>query len=379
MSENKNYCVIMAGGIGSRFWPSSRNNRPKQFLDFFGTGRSLIQMTVDRFRPLIPVENMLIVTNVLYKDLLLEQLPDLKPNQILCEPARRNTAPCIAYAVARIKQAVRERSGLTTDEAGWDDERLNANIVVAPSDHLILQEQTFVETIRTGLGFVEKNDTLLTLGMKPTRPETGYGYIQKALETGDIKDLYQVKTFTEKPDLQLAKVFLQSGEFLWNSGIFLWNLRTIRREMRTHLPELAAIFLSGEGIVGTEKEEAFITEMFPKCPNISIDYGVMEKAESVHVLQADFGWSDLGTWGSLYDLSKKDDHRNATLKCEGMYYESEGNIVSLPEGHLAVIRGLKDMIVAESDHVLLICPREEEQQIRQIVMDTDVKFKGKYN
>jgi mannose-1-phosphate guanylyltransferase len=285
---------------------------PKQFLDFFGTGRSLIQMTVDRFRPLVPVENILIVTNVLYKDLILQQIPDLQPCQVLCEPARRNTAPCIAYAVARIKQMVRERTGLSGIDA--DDDRLNANIVVAPSDHLIMQEQKFVDVIRCGLGFVSENDTLLTLGMKPTRPETGYGYIQKAAPVEQVEGMYKVKTFTEKPNLDLAKVFLESGEFLWNSGIFLWNLRTIRREMRTHLPELTKIFMAGDGIVGTEKEEDFIHEMFPKCPNISIDYGVMEKAESVHVLEADFGWSDLGTWGSLYDLSAKDEKQNATLK-----------------------------------------------------------------
>jgi len=375
--DSKNYCVIMAGGIGSRFWPFSRNNMPKQFLDFFGTGRSLIQMTVDRFRPLVPVENILIVTNVLYKDLILKQIPDLQPAQVLCEPARRNTAPCIAYAVARIKQMVRERTGLAGLDA--DDDRLNANIVVAPSDHLIMQEQKFVDVIRCGLDFVSGNDTLLTLGMKPTRPETGYGYIQKAARLESVTDMYRVKTFTEKPNIDLAKVFLESGEFLWNSGIFLWNLRTIRREMRTHLPELAKIFSAGDGIVGTEKEEAFIREMFPKCPNISIDYGVMEKAESVHVLEADFGWSDLGTWGSLYDLSPKDEQRNATLKCEAMYYESEGNVVALQEGHLAVLRGLKDMIVVESDGVLLICPRAEEQQIRQIVMDAEGRFEGRYN
>ena len=320
MMDSKNYCVIMAGGIGSRFWPFSRNNMPKQFLDFFGTGRSLIQMTVDRFRPLVPVENILIVTNVLYKDLILQQIPDLQPCQVLCEPARRNTAPCIAYAVARIKQMVRERTGLAGIDA--DDDRLNANIVVAPSDHLIMQEQKFVDVIRCGLGFVSENDTLLTLGMKPTRPETGYGYIQKAAPAEQVEGMYKVKTFTEKPNLDLAKVFLESGEFLWNSGIFLWNLRTIRREMRTHLPELAKIFMAGDGIVGTDKEEDFILEMFPKCPNISIDYGVMEKAESVHVLEADFGWSDLGTWGSLYDLSEKDEKKNATLKCEALYYES---------------------------------------------------------
>ncbi len=378
--NSNNYCVIMAGGIGSRFWPFSRNNRPKQFLDFFGTGRSLLQMTVDRFRPVVPIENVLIVTNVLYKDLILEQIPDMKPDQILCEPARRNTAPCIAYATAHIKAMVYQkvyghkiRKG---EKINWDEEKMNARIVVAPSDHLILQEQTFQQVIEDGLDFVGKNDTLLTLGMKPTRPETGYGYIQM---TPGESTFREVKTFTEKPNLDLAKVFVQSGEFLWNSGIFLWNLRTIRHELKRNLPDLTDKFEAGEFYMGTNEEEQFIQEMFPTCPNISIDYGVMEKAQSVHVLPADFGWSDLGTWGSLYDLSEKDAHRNVTLKCDTAYYESEGNIVTLPEGHLAVIRGLKDYIIAESDHVLLICPRQEEQQIRQFVTDAEVKFGGKYN
>ena len=358
-----NYCVIMAGGIGSRFWPMSRTDRPKQFLDFFGTGKTLLQMTVDRFRPFIPIENVLIVSNVAYKQLILEQIPDLQERQVLCEPARRNTAPCIAYATARIRAMAHGK---------------NARIVVAPSDHLILHEQTFGEVVQKGLRFVAENDTLLTLGMKPTRPETGYGYIQKGA-AADMEDLYRVKTFTEKPNLELAEVFLKSGEFLWNSGLFLWNLHSITEAFRKHLPELADIFQSGEQVMGTPQEDAFIREMFPKCQNISIDYGVMEKAESVHVLQADFGWSDLGTWGSLYDLSEKDARQNVTLRCEAMYYDSEGNIVVLPKGKLAVLRGMRDMIVAETDDVLLICPKKDEQQLRQVVMDVEGKYNSMYN
>lgn len=377
----------MAGGIGSRFWPVSRNNRPKQFLDFFGTGRSLLQMTVDRFRPLVPIENVLVVTNVLYKDTIMEQIPDLLPDQILCEPARRNTAPCIAYAIAHIKGIVLAKSGLSRDNVNWDDDKLNANIIVTPSDHLILQERKFLQVLEHGLEFVSRNDTLLTLGMKPTRPETGYGYIQMGKAVSDDQTavceegepIYQVKTFTEKPDLDLAKVFLESGEFLWNSGIFMWNLRTIRREFRTHLPDMTQKFLDGEVYMDTPQEQAFIEQMFPTCPSVSIDYGIMEKAQSVHVLPADFGWSDLGTWGSLYELSEKEDNGNVTLKCDAQYYESEGNIVTLPEGQLAVISGLKDMIVAQADNVLLICPRSEEQQIRQYVMNAEVDFSGKYN
>ncbi len=372
-----NYCVIMAGGIGSRFWPFSRNNKPKQFLDFFGTGRSLLQMTVDRFRPVVPIENVLIVTNVIYKDLILEQLPDLRPEQVLCEPARRNTAPCIAYAVARI--------AALTDKA---------NIVVAPSDHLILQEGDFVQAIQTGLDFVEKNDVLLTLGMKPTRPETGYGYIQKAQAPSDstapsdspmkgegctVTPIFPVKTFTEKPNLELAKVFMESGEFLWNSGMFLWNLQTIQQAFAQHLPEIAEKFAAGCDKMATAEEDAFIEETFPSCPNISIDYGLMEKADNVCVMSADFGWSDLGTWGSLYELSDKDEHANVALKCDAAFYNSKNNIVTLEPGKLAVVQGLDGYIVAEADNVLLICKQEDEQQIRQFVNDAGVRFDGKYN
>ncbi len=357
-----NYCVIMAGGIGSRFWPFSRNNKPKQFLDFFGTGRSLLQMTVDRFRPVVPIENVLIVTNVIYKDLILEQLPELRPEQILCEPARRNTAPCIAYAVARI--------AALTDKA---------NIVVAPSDHLILQEGDFVNAIQTGLNFVENNNVLLTLGMKPTRPETGYGYIQMAAGETCEASICPVKTFTEKPNLELAKVFMESGEFLWNSGMFLWNLQTIQQAFAQHLPEISEKFAAGKDKMATEAEDAFIQDTFPSCPNISIDYGIMEKADNVCVMSADFGWSDLGTWGSLYELSDKDEHANVALKCDAAFYNSKNNIVTLELGKLAVVQGLDGYIVAEADNVLLICKQEDEQQIRQFVNDAGVRFDGKYN
>ena len=283
-----NYCIIMAGGVGSRFWPFSRNNRPKQFLDFFGTERSLLQMTFDRFRHLMPAENILIVSNVIYKDLILEQLPEIKPSQVLLEPNRRNTAPCIAYAVNRIKAM--------TDKA---------NIVVAPSDHLIMKEADFLETIKVGLDFIEKNDNLLTLGMKPSRPETGYGYIQ--IDEGDTA-LRKVKTFTEKPNAELAQIFYETGEFFWNSGIFLWNLQTIDKAFQTLLPEVAVKFNAGKDVFNTDAEQAFIDKMYPSCANISIDYGIMEKAENVYVLCSEFGWTDLGTWGSLYEMSPKDNN-----------------------------------------------------------------------
>ena len=388
MREN-NYCVIMAGGVGSRFWPFSRNHKPKQFLDFFGTGRSLLQMTVDRFRPIVPVENILIVTNVLYRDEVLAQIPDLRAEQVLCEPARRNTAPCIAYAAARI-EAMRRLGNKASGEVK------KANIVVAPSDHLILQEDKFRQTIERGFDFIQENDALLTLGMKPTRPETGYGYIQRGDEIAypkpipEGKDLleeemiYKVKAFTEKPNLELAKVFLESGDFLWNSGIFVWTLESIQNAFKQFLPEVAEKFMMGAennqvSAIGTENEDSFIQDMFPTCPSISIDYGVMEKAQNVYVMPSDFGWSDLGTWGSLYELSEKDENENVTLHCDATYYDSHGNIVTLPKGHLAVLQGLEDYIVAESDGVLLVCKKDAEQQIRQFFMDAEIKHGGKFS
>lgn len=354
-----NYCIIMAGGIGSRFWPFSRNDRPKQFLDFFGSGRSLLQMTFDRFRHVVPAKNILIVTNQIYKDLIMEQLPEIMPSQILLEPHRRNTAPCIAYAVNRIKA--------TTDKA---------NIIVTPSDHLILKEIDFLAIIREGLNFIEHNDSLLTLGIKPSRPETGYGYIQIAEGTSNLR---KVKTFTEKPNAELAQVFFETGEFYWNSGIFLWNLQTIDNAFQTLLPEVHTKFEDGKSKLNTDKEQDFINEIYPTCPNISIDYGIMEKAPNVYVLCSDFGWTDLGTWGSLYDMSHKDEQENVTLKCQAVYYDSERNIVALPDDKLVVIQGLNDHIVAESDNVLLICEKSEEQRIRQFVNDVNVMFDGKYN
>ena len=381
LSRDRNFCIIMAGGVGSRFWPESRNNRPKQFLDFFGTGQSLLQMTVNRFRELVPMENIIIVTNVLYRDMMLEQLPELKPEQILCEPARRNTAPAVAYAVSHISGIMGRRLGVKSiADVDWNDPRSHANIIVAPSDHLILREDKFIQTIKVGLEHISNHDSLLTLGMRPTRPETGYGYIQ--LEGAKDKcenAVLPVKTFTEKPNLELAKVFYESGEFLWNSGIFLWNIRAIRQAFRSHQPSIADVFKQGDEVMSTPAEEAFIQQMFPTCPNISLDYGIMEKASEVRVIYADFGWSDLGTWGSLYDLGKKDDNRNVALRGNTLFYESQGNVVTLPEDHLAVIEGLDDMIVAQNGQVLLICRKQDEQSLRQIVADIDAKFGGKYN
>ena len=372
--KDNNYCVIMAGGVGSRFWPYSREEKPKQFLDFFGTGRSLLQMTIDRFRPIVPIENMFIVTNIAYKRLIMEQVPDIKESQILCEPARRNTAPCIAYATAHIRALCLRRAGLTAANQDWSREEMKANIVVAASDHLILAEEKFRQTILKAFDFVSQNKAICTLGMQPTRPETGYGYIQylkdrcaDGTQTND--GIYPVKTFTEKPNLEMAKVFLESGDFLWNSGIFIWNLQTISEAFRYLLPEVADRFREGELLMGTDKEEDFIEVMFPKCPNISIDYGIMEKADNVYVLPSSFGWSDLGTWGSLYELSEKDENGNVSLHSEAHFHEAKGNIVVLEKGKKAIVQGVEDMIIVEEKGALLVCKKAEEQRIKQFVSE----------
>ncbi|GHS98771.1 mannose-1-phosphate guanylyltransferase [Bacteroidia bacterium] len=354
-----NYCVIMSGGIGSRFWPFSRENKPKQFLDFFGTGRSLLQQTFDRFNQIIPTENIYIATNEMYAGLVKEQIPELKDNQILLEPTRRNTAPCIAYASYHIQSI-----------------HPDANIVVTPADHLILEEQHFLKNIQTGLNFVRKFPALLTLGVKPNRPETGYGYIQT--QEGGEDNIQKVKAFTEKPDIELAKVFYESGDFFWNSGIFIWNVNAILKEFDTHLPDINSHFTKGLGKYNTPEEKAFVDEEYPMCRNISIDYGIMEKAENVYMLVADFGWSDLGTWGSLYDLAEKNEQHNASLKGKTLFVESKDNLVTLADGKLAVIQGLEDYIVVESDNVLLICKKTEEQRIKQFVADVNMKFGNEY-
>ncbi len=354
-----NFCVIMGGGIGSRFWPFSRETMPKQFLDFFGTGRSLLQQTFDRFSQIIAVENIFIATNESYKDLVKKQLPELDDSQILLEPTRRNTAPCIAYASYRIRAI-----------------NPNANIVVTPADHLILQEQHFLKNIQTGLNFVSKFPSLLTLGVKPSRPETGYGYIQT--EDAGSERIQKVKAFTEKPDYELAKIFYESGEFYWNSGVFVWNVNSIMEAFHQHSPDITTRFDQGLNLFNTPGEKEFINIQYPLLQNISIDYGIMEKAENVYMLVADFGWSDLGTWGSLFDLSEKDDDRNATLKCKSLFYESKDNLIALSGEKLAVIQGLEDYIVAESENILLICKKSEEQRIKQIVTDVNMKYGEDY-
>jgi mannose-1-phosphate guanylyltransferase len=348
-----NFAVIMAGGIGSRFWPMSKTAYPKQFHDVLGTGRTLIQMTFDRFKDICPNENILVVTNEIYKDLVLEQLPEISEQQVLCEPSRRNTAPCIAYACYKIKSL--------------ND---NANIVVAPSDHLILKEDVYTDTINTAIAQANANGSLVTLGIKPSRPDTGYGYIQFIEEENTVSDeVKRVKTFTEKPHLDLAKQFLDSGDFYWNSGIFIWTLKSIINAFESYLPEVDKLFKEGEGKYNTDEEVAFINDIYPVCKNISIDYGIMEKAKNVYIVLSDFGWSDLGTWGSLYTHIDRDRQENAVVGKNVMMYDSTNNMVKMPNEKLVVIQGLYDYIVVESDDTLLICKKQDEQKIKQFVND----------
>jgi len=343
----------MAGGIGSRFWPLSKTERPKQFLDILGTGRTLLQQTYDRFNKIMPPDQIYIVSNKEYKDIIISQLPDLPEENILLEPLRRNTAPCIDYANFRILM-----------------KEPNARIVVAPSDHLIMKEEEFLRYVKQALDFVTANDALLTMGIVPSRPETGYGYIQsieKEVKGYESTGLRKVKTFTEKPDQKLAKVFLDSGDFYWNSGIFFWSLKTIMQSFASHLPEIHNLFLEGDGIYGTDEEENFIEKTYGSCRNISIDYGVMEKADNVFVLVSDIGWTDLGTWGSLYEQLAKNEFQNSVTGKHVFMYESSGNIVNVQDDKLVVLQGLSDYIVVQNDNIILVCKREEEQKIKQYV------------
>ena len=356
--NSNNYCIIMAGGIGSRFWPLSTTNKPKQFIDILDTGRSFIQQTFDRFKKIIPVENIYVVTNESYIDLTKVQLPELNPHQILTEAAMRNTAPCIAYATYKILS-----------------KNPDANFVITPSDHLITKEDTFHNVINRGMEYTMYNQSLLTIGIKPSRPETGYGYIQAdikgELETGTIQ---RVKTFTEKPDLELANVFLKSGDFLWNSGTFIWKGSTITTAFESFLPEIAEKFIACKGTYYTDKEAEAVKEAYISCKSISIDYGIMEKASNVSVYCSEpLGWSDIGTWGSLYEQSALDEKGNALSNSDAFLYDSKNNIINLPKGKVAVIQGLEGYIVAQTENTLLICKKEEEQNIKKFVLDVKIE------
>ncbi|MBO0939807.1 mannose-1-phosphate guanylyltransferase [Fibrella sp. HMF5335] len=346
---NHTYIIIMAGGVGTRFWPFSRSNYPKQFHDVLGTGRTLLQQTADRFDGICPPENIYIVTSSKYKEICQEQLPQLADDQVLCEPVARNTAPCIAYACYKIAQRDPE-----------------ANIVVAPADHIILKEDAFRATIRTALATTEGNNVLVTLGIKPSRPDTGYGYIQYLTDAeGDVK---KVKTFTEKPHLELARQFVESGEFVWNAGIFVWNVQAIKQAFTQFMPETAEIFAEGEPVYYTDEESAFINKAYSLCKSVSIDNGIMEKAGNVYVVLSEFGWSDLGTWKSLYEVSDKSDELNV-IDGHILLYDTKNCIIKTPKDRLVVVNGLDGYIVAEYDNVLMICRKDEEQKVKEFVAD----------
>lgn len=345
----------MAGGVGSRFWPISRQSKPKQFLDILGTGKTFLRSTFERFRPIVEDGNFLIVTNADYKSLVLEQLPELREDQVLSEPLGRNTAPCIAYAAYRINAVDPQ-----------------ADMIVTPADHLVVDGEGFREVINKGVEFIAGKDAMMTIGIKPANPNTGYGYIQ--VECGNLApgEICKVKTFTEKPNLEMAKAFVDSGEFLWNSGIFIWNVQTFLRAVGNFLPEVYALFDSIRPFYNTGCEYEHIQKIYPETRAVSVDIGIMEKARNVYVTCGNFGWSDIGTWGSLYEHSERDAFGNAAPP-DALLSNTEGCIVKVPEGKIAVIDGLKDYIVVESGNVLMLCPRSKEQDIKLFV--ENLKFR----
>lgn len=354
---SNNYVAIMAGGIGSRFWPASRTALPKQFLDILGTGKTLLQSTFDRFSKICPPENIFILTNKEYADIVKQQLPQLSDNQILGEPQRKNTAPCIAYAAQKI--ALKDS---------------NANIIVAPSDHIVLNEDEFVRISNVALNFVSVNDALVTLGIVPTRPDTGYGYIQY-LEKASEEEIYKVKTFAEKPNLETAKKFIASGDFLWNAGIFIWNVQSILKSLDINLKDIYEAFHEVKNTFYTENEAKGIEKAFSICPSISIDYGIMEKADNVFVIPSSFGWSDLGTWKSLYEEKEKDENQNAITGENIFLFEAENNMIHNAQNKLIVLQGLKNYIVVDTPDALLICNKDEEQRIKDFTNEIK-KTKG---
>lgn len=342
------YVAIMAGGVGSRFWPASRTARPKQFLDITGVGKSLLRLTFERFQQLCPTENIFIVTNGIYQGLVREQLPEIQDSQILCEPTRNNTAPCVAYAAFKL-QALNP----------------HANMIVAPSDHIILQENRFLETLREALTYTAANDALLTLGIRPSRPDTGYGYIQyrERAETGQV---HAVKRFTEKPPLAQAREFMASGDYLWNAGIFIWRTSRVLAAFERYAPEIFEILGSEPHCYNTTDEQDFIDRAYPTTPNISIDYAIMEKANNVFTIPSDFGWSDLGTWGSLHAESTKDEHGNAIQGEYVRLYDVHNCLIRVPTDKLVVVKDLQDFIVVDEGDILLIHPKGREQEIKDI-------------
>ena len=352
--KDKPYIVIMAGGIGSRFWPYSRNRRPKQFLDILGTGRSLLQMTYDRFLEIADPEQFLVVTNQSYKDLVCEQLPDLKDHQVLTEPLRRNTAACIAYASYKI-HAVNP----------------DATLIVTPADHLILQEHRFVRTMTSSLEAAQKDNRLITIGIKPNRAETGYGYIQFHESEGSDPAM-KVKTFTEKPNLKLARTFLESGDFVWNSGMFVWKVKSLLDAYTEHMPDVAEVFEEGKAHFGAPSEQDFIAKAYTQVRNVSIDYGIMEKSDKVYVILGDFGWSDLGSWQSLHEIREKDGHQNV-VEGNALLFDTSNCYIKMDSEKLVVVEGLDNYLINESENVLLICKLDGEKKFRDFVANAKKK------
>jgi mannose-1-phosphate guanylyltransferase len=346
-SKKDTYILIMAGGVGSRFWPKSRNNFPKQFIDILGIGKSLLQLTYERFLKICPRENVFILSNEQYSGLIKEQLIGLSEKNIIAEPSRNNTAPCIAYASFKIKQ-------LNTE----------ARIVVAPSDHLILDEAVFLKKVQQALSYVNDHDALVTLGITPTRPDTGYGYINYKKE--DKEGVHQVLRFLEKPNLEKAKAFLASGDYLWNAGIFVWRVDTILSSLAQHSPKIYELFEKGKSCYNTLDEQAYISENYPLSANISIDYAIMEKADNVFTIPGEFGWSDLGTWASLYEVAEKDEHNNVFAGHAINLSETTNCMIQIPKDKVAVIKGLDNYIVVDDGKILLIYPKAGEQEIKQV-------------
>ena len=359
--QNKNYYVaIMAGGIGSRFWPMSRTALPKQFLDVLNTGKTLVQWTYERYAKFIPAENIFIVTSEEYVDIVKTQLPMLPIDNILAEPSKKNTAPCIAYISFKLAQM-----------------NPDAKCIVAPSDHLILEENRFQTIALKALDFVENIKALVTLGIQPTHPNTGYGYIQyEGLEVA--KEVYKVKTFTEKPDKELAKTFISSGDFLWNAGIFVWQIKNIIKAFEAFLPEMHEVFDAEKENFNTPSEKEAIERIYPQCVNISIDYGVMEKANNVYIIPSSFGWSDLGTWASAYENLEKDYFENAVAGSNVIIIDATKNIIHANNKKLVLVQGLDDFIVVDTEDVLLICKKDKEQAIKEYVAEVKRNKGEKY-
>lgn len=357
--DKNNYVLIMAGGVGSRFWPKSRNHFPKQFLDILGTGKSLLQITYNRFLKICPADHIFIVTNSQYNDIILDQLKGISPDQLICEPSRNNTAPCIAYASFKL-------AALNPD----------ANLIVAPSDHFILFEDIFIERLLFALAYTNKHEALVTLGISPVRPDTGYGYIQYGKETEE--GIYKVEQFREKPSLQKAQEYLSDGNYLWNAGIFIWKASAIINALKKYTPDIYHLFESGREYYNTPEEQAFIDENYSRSPNISIDYAIMEQADNIYTIPANFGWSDLGTWASLHETADKDSENNVIAARQINLKDTQNSIIHINTNKLAVIRGLDNFIVVDDGNALLIYPKDQEQEIKEVVKQMSESYGDRF-